>query len=262
MKNTIKKIARFILQEELEAMNSGIKSLTEINDHQAQLYQGCIETVKEQAKNIQRARTELDTKIREISNLNVQVVNATTTELDRYCMVRHAKVSKVYKDKIIIGEVMMECNLLEMFLPKSAVIEKARKSISKPTDKLKWYSKVTNLVHNRVTWTDDGRYDNYFYPNYTWITKKGDCDDHSFLQGSIEPEIGVAFGFFIKKDGNRYGHAFGVAAINDKLWILDAVGNIVKGYTPNDQYYIHYIITPNAVYQLDGTVEFGEILWS
>jgi len=188
------------------------------------------------------------------------VAKGGLTPVDEWCRAQgYKEVKKVYEDKIIIGNVKMPCSLIEIFTPNSHVIQRARKKLKEVTDRHKWYKKVTNLVNQKVKWTDDGRYDNYYYPNYTLTTGEGDCDDHAFLQMSLEPEMGNAFGFY-----KRYtGHSFGVGIVNGDLWVFDAVGNEIQKYIhkKNKKFYIHYIITKNAVYQLDGSAEFGKILW-
>jgi hypothetical protein len=115
-------------------------------------------------------------------------------------------------------------------------------------------------VHNNCKWTHED-VDNYFYPNYSLTTKNIDCDDFTFIQMSIEPQIGNAFGFRIQPNKSEFGHSFGVGVINGDLFIFDAVDNEVKKYTKNDGWRIHFIVTKNGTYVLDNSVEFGEILW-
>lgn len=186
------------------------------------------------------------------------------TPVDLWCIKNKKKpVRRVYKDKIIINGVKIPCDLREMITPNSYIVKKARESIRKTTDKKEWYSRVMRKVHSMVTWTSDGRFDNYYYPCYTLTTGYGDCDDFSFAQDSIETEMGNAFGYYRKRSGQRIGHSFSIGIIDGVLWVFDSVGNITMKYNHNKEskFYIHYIITKNQVYQLDGSVEFGKILW-
>jgi len=187
--------------------------------------------------------------------------NAELTPVDAYCKRKGYKINNfVYKDKIIIGDIKIPCNLREMITPNSYVVEKVRKSIAKTDIKFLWYQRVMNKVAELIEWTLDGRYDNYYYPAYTLTTGKGDCDDFGFSQCSIEPELATAFGFYIENE-NKVGHAFAVGVVNNELWVFDAVPNksiIAEG----KNYSINYIITKNNIYVVDGSTDFGDILWS
>lgn len=184
------------------------------------------------------------------------------TPVDLYCIKKGYKINNfVYRDKIIINGVKISCNLREIITPNSYVVEQIRKNIKKPETKILWYERIMNKVNSIVTWTTDGRDDNYYYPNYTLQTGKGDCDDFAFAQCSIEPELGNAFGFWDRGDGKPIGHSFAVGVIEGQLWIFDAVPNKIVTAEGNPFYSINYIITKNNIYVLDDSVRFGEILW-
>ncbi len=157
----------------------------------------------------------------------------------------------------------MPCDLREIFTPNSYVVRKVAKSILYSDNDNLWYQRIMKKVNSIITWTTDERYDNYYYPNYTLTIGKGDCDDFAFAQMSIEPRLGVAFGYYKDGEGKRIGHAFSVGIVDGILYIFDGTSNIIMRYVhdKDKEYYIHYIITKNEVYALDESVDFGDILW-
>ena len=161
------------------------------------------------------------------------------TELDLFCEAKYQIVQKVYKDKIIINGVKMPCDLREMFTPMSSVVQQFKKRIQVSTDKLQWYRSIMSQTHAVLTWTDDGREDNYYFPCYTLTTKKGDCDDFSFVQGSVDTDLGVAFGFWDNGSGKKIGHAFSLGLINSNLHIFDAVAGNSEQFTEGGNYEIN-----------------------
>ena len=213
---------------------------------------------KEELKKVENERDIYYKKSEEaIEDLN----NVGLNPVDAYCKRKGYEINNfVYKDKIIINEIKIPCNLREMITPSSFVVEKVRKSITKPESRLLWYQRVMHKVADMVEWTADGRDDNYYYPAYTLQVGRGDCDDHSFAQCSIEPELGTAFGFYIK-DGQRIGHAFAVGIVEGDLWIFDATPDVSLKYEGNKQYSINYIITQNSIYVVNDDTDFGDILW-
>ena len=220
-------------------------------------------TIQELKKELSETQTLIQQKDEQIAELKT-LAKSNLTPVDNFCMKNKFKiVKKVYKDKIIINNVMMPCDLREIFTPNSYVVRKISKETQSSDNDNIWYSRVMKKVNSIVTWTTDGRYDNYFYPNYTLTTGKGDCDDFSFAQMSIEPRLGVAFGYYTDAEGKKIGHAFAVGIVNDKLVIYDGTSNNVQQYNPEKigDYYIHYIITKNEIYVVDGSVDFGDILW-
>ena len=190
-----------------------------------------------------------------------QLKQANLTPVDVYCRNKNYKINNVvYKDKVIINGIKIACNMREMIQPNSYVIDSVRKSINKPSTSMLWYQKIMNKVHEMVEWTTDGRDDNYYYPNYTLQTGKGDCDDFAFAQCSIEPELGNAFGFWNQGNGS-VGHSFAVGIVDGELYIFDAVPNKIVKAEGNPFYSIYYIITKNSIYVVDDSTVFGEILW-
>lgn len=184
--------------------------------------------------------------------------------VDKYCMAKGYEINNfVYKDKVIIGSARIPCNLREMITPNSFVVENIRNKLTKIRfkDKILWYTQIMHDVANLIEWSSDGREDNYYYPAYTLTTGRGDCEDISFAQCSIEPELGTAFGFYIDENKNRVGHAFAVGVVEGELWIFDGTPDVSLKYEGNKRYTINYIITQKNIYVIDGGVTFGSILW-
>lgn len=222
-------------------------------------YKSEIQGWHEELKKVENERNIYYKKSEEaIEDLN----NAGLSPIDTYCRRKGYQINNfVYKDKIIINEVKIPCNLREIITPNSFVVEKIRRSITKPENKLLWYQRIMNKVANIIEWTADGRDDNYYYPAYALQTGSGDCDDHAFAQCSIEPELGNAFGFYIK-DGQKIGHSFAVGIVEGDLWVFDATPDVSLKYEGNKSYSINYIITQNSIYVMDGSAVFGDILWN
>jgi hypothetical protein len=204
------------------------------------------------------ANTELNNQV---EGLIRQVKIIKLNPVDLFCIERYPVVKKYYKDKIKIGDVLMPCDLREIFTPNSYLVGKMRDSIQQSEDKLTWYRNIMHKVSLNLTWQSEP-FDNYYYPPYTITVKRCDCDDFAFLQMSLEPELGVAFGFFIK-DKKKIGHAFSVGIVNNGIHVFDGVNNQSMPYDNQDpqEYLINYIITPNQVYEVDGSTEFGDLLW-
>ena|SRR3990167_8705182 len=203
---------------------------------------------------------EINIKQVDIFSIDLNRMKEGLTELDQFCMAKYQIVKKAYKDKIVINGIKMPCDLREMFTPMSEVVVRFKNKIAKSEDKLVWYNNIMKQVNQVLTWTDDGREDNYYYPSYTLTTKRGDCEDGSFVQGSVEPELGVAFGFWNQK-GKPIGHAFSVGLIDNNLVIFDWVKGSSEQYGSSEDYEINFIITKNNIYIVKEGVEFGDILW-
>ena len=209
--------------------------------------------------------------INELTNENL-MLSEQSTPVDLFCKSKNYLIdNRAYKDKIIINNISIDCDLREIFTPNSYIVKRFKEKIittymeGAMYTKLNRYKSIMNAVNKAITWTADGRYDNYFYPNYTLKVGAGDCDDSAFLQMSIEPELAVAFGF-VKKENSWEGHAFAVGIIDNTLVVFDAVYNRSEQYVNEGEefknYKINYIITKNNVYVVDGTIKFGDLLWS
>jgi len=191
----------------------------------------------------------------------ITLLSNTDIELEKYCLA-HYKVIKMlaYKQKREIKGKYYSIALNELITPNSYEVIQFFKNV-KLTDNIYQNAKLLGTITAKaITWTDDKNLDSsgdyYLYPNEIIALKKGDCEDHVFLNCSCNPEIGGAWGFY-----GEAGHAFNCFVFQDKLFILDTTGNIpeIKEYHNQTKYIIHYIITKNYTFELKSDVRFGEI---
>jgi len=199
--------------------------------------------------------TKNQSKVVELLKIEMQEAKDGLTELDIFCQNKYQIVSKAYKDKIIINGVKMPCDLREMFTPMSSVVQTFKKKIPKSEDKLTWFRNIMILVHENLKWKREMA-DNYYFPCYSLTIKECDCEDGTYVQGSIEPELGNAYGFFKKE-----GHSFCVGLVNGYIHIFDWTNGRSEQWSEDSDYEINFIITKNRVYRVKGNVEFGDILW-
>jgi len=189
------------------------------------------------------------------------------TPIEEYCTKHFKKVNKfAYKDKGRIGSSTFPVYPNEMIQPDSFLVVKERRKIPKATDKFLWYGNIGKHVDKILTWTKDkqvhGFTDIYPTPADTLTLKHEDCDGHAFLVSSIEPEIGLCFGFYKKE-----GHAFNCFVYEQELYILETNAVFDKNknfkiqkYLNQEDYKIHFIFTKDNTYELDGSVHFGEVI--
>ena len=222
---------------------------------------------------IQQSKRELEVSLKSTEdllsnkiedNLELQKENAELEEsqmlpVDKFCKDKYQKVTKFYNDKLNLkGEELLPCDLREIFSPNSYLVQKFKSNITKNEDTLTWFKNIRREIHNKIVYRTES-YDNYYLPQVTIQMSSGDCDDMAFLQMSIEPELGVAFGF-IKQNSKWIGHAFSVGIYQGNLFVFDAVNNYTS-QLPDDMYKIYYIVTSSQVYEVDRSIEFGEVLW-
>ena len=260
--NIIKKLFCSNELEKIEELNKNSdKSLDRANSY--------LNEISEKDNQIKGFVEIAEKRLKEIEKLEAQINNKDLTPVDIWCQKNgYNPVKKVYKDKIVINSIKLPCDLREIFTPNSYLVRKVRDSIgmgenyTKENNRLLWYRRVMEKVNSIVKYRAEAS-DNYYFPAYTIKIKEGDCEEFAFLQMSIEGELGNAYGFFTNYEGKKIGHSFAVGVISGELWVFDAVGNIMLNYQIEDtpKYYIHYIITKNQVYELDGSVEFGDVLW-
>ena len=76
------------------------------------------------------------------------------TPVDIWCKKQgHQPVKKVYKDKIVINNIKIPCDLRELYTPNSYLVRKAKEEIEKsPDNQLLWYRRVMEKVNSIVTW--------------------------------------------------------------------------------------------------------------
>jgi len=185
----------------------------------------------------------------------------TRTELEIFCDENYKSVPMVaYEGKRLHQDKPISVFLNQMITPDAFEVKKFKKGILEGSTLRERAVRVGNKVAKEFTWTSDSNLstsgDYYLYPEEIIVTSKGDCEDHAYAVSSIDPRIGVAYGFM-----GEGGHAFNCFVENGKLYILETTANIgnVKEYDSQELYKIHFIITKNKLYQLKYGVSFGKI---
>ena len=184
-----------------------------------------------------------------------------TTSLERYCNKTYMEIpNKAYESKRTWQTKPISVYINQFIEPDQFEVQRLRRKIPKGVTLREDAYNIGNKVAKSFVWTSDSNLDTsgdyYLYPEEIIVDKKGDCEDHSFTVSSLNPEIGVAYGFY--KGG---GHAFNVFMENGKLYILETTGNTgkIKLYKNQTDYVIHYIVTKDKTYRVKGGTEFGRI---
>lgn len=201
-----------------------------------------------------------DIKIEEL-NKELNELKDTDSELDKYCQAHFKEIPKIaYTQKRVYQGNSVTISLHELVTPDSWEVFTLFKRIDKTGDIRDVAQRIGDVTAKNIAWTSDSNLstsnDYYLYPNETITSKKGDCEDHTFINMSAHEELGGAWGFF-----GTVGHAFNVFVKNDDLFILDTVGaqSDIELYKEDSEYKIHYIITKNHAYQVKGGISFGNL---
>lgn len=190
-----------------------------------------------------------------------QVEIIEDTQLEQYCRKNYTQVPRIaYSNKRSIQDNSYSIYLNELITPRAFEVDKLFRGVY-PTGTNKVIAKaVGDKVAKTLKWTDDinlaNSGDYYLYPNEAIANRLCDCEDHAYVVASCNRELGVAYGFL-----GGTGHAFNVFVEDNKLYVLDTVGNSarIEEYQPNSNYSIHYIITQRYTFLLKKGVSFGEI---
>ncbi len=168
-----------------------------------------------------------------------------------------------YKQKRQWQKAQIDCEINQFIRPEQFEVQRLRKQIAANQKSL--YNRVqttATYTSKNYTWTDDKSIsasgDYYLYPEEIIVSKRGDCEDHSFLLSSLVDGIYSAYGFYVEDNGNKFGHAFNVFEEDDKVYIVDTVGDtpVIRNY-PDKNFDIYFIITKDSTYKLKGGVSFG-----
>lgn len=181
------------------------------------------------------------------------------TLIDLYCKEKEYPLKQIaYQNKRSFKEKPITVFLHELIQPNGYEIYNLARKIKTYT-----VEGVGNYLAGYLTWKDDKQFnavtkDYYCTPSESIVYKNVDCEDHAYVMASLMPRnLGVAYGFY--DDGtNRFGHAFNVEVTNNKLYVIDTVGNkIVKKLYKGCPYTINYIVTQKGTYVIDDSVKFG-----
>jgi len=217
--------------------------------------------LEREISNYKKQYNTLSKKHIELENLMTTSKAKNLTELDKYCHKKYKIIAnKAYMNKRRWQKLPISVLLNQFIVPNQFMVKKLRNKITKGVTIRNDALNVGNKIAKDFTWTSDSNLGNstdyYLYPEEIIVTGKGDCEDHAFTVSSLNPEIGVAYGFY--KGG---GHAFNAFIENNKLYVLETTGSRAKivEYAKQTDYVIHYLITENFTYRVKGGVEFGTI---
>lgn len=259
-------IARALVPEVFVLMEEGTKLMTQLKDKVIEQQQVITElsTLQVQAVDLYNKFIELDKKYTEL--IETTKINKLSN-LEIFCSNKYKVVkNKAYANKRDFLKKPINVYINQMITPDALEVKKLRFRITKSKTLSEDVLNIGNTISNDFTWTSDisleGTGDYYLYPEEIIVTGKGDCEDHAFVVASLNPEIAVAYGS-LTKDGQKIGHAFNVFIENNKLYVLETTGDTaqVSEYLDNDKYYINFIITKNLTFEVDGSVEFGELVF-
>lgn len=192
------------------------------------------------------------------------------TDLELYCKEKFREVPKfAYKDKrysayrkrlIFIDMYPNELIRTEVF-----EIDRIRRRLGTPRKTLQWYQKVGDYVAKNMRWRSDsntyGVLDFYSYPGETIKLGYSDCESHSGIVSSIEPEMGIVFGMA----GNS-AHAWNCFVLNNELYFLetnstprDLTQCKIWKHTNKDIYKPDWIFTKDRTFLTSAGRHFGVI---
>jgi len=217
-------------------------------------------------------KKEMELLEEEIKSLSKELfLTQKETLIDNFCNENFTRITNIaYKDKMKFGGKYYSVSLNELITPNAYEVIKFMKTLGVASNNYDLFKKYADKVSQILTWTSDSNLDTsgdlYLYPAQTLAYKKCDCEDHAFLTASLNEEIGVGYGFYYPETkmvnpNNRFGHAFNVFVYNDKLYVLETTGNtgLIEEYNIEKHYYIHYIVTRDYTYKLDGSIHFGAL---
>lgn len=183
------------------------------------------------------------------------------TALDLYCQSHFKPIEMpAYRQKRHIKGKYYSIALNELITPDSFEVKKFFKGLVQGKSLWADVKMIGAKTARYLKWTDDKNLDTsgdyYLYPNESIALVNTDCEDHSFVNASAHPEIGIAWGIF----NRTTGHAFNVFIDEGKLYILETTGDMAEvfEYTPKCGYDIYFIITREKAYEVKKGISFGE----
>jgi len=199
---------------------------------------------------------------KQIDILNLKVKE---TDLDIYLKKNAKKIRNIaYKEKRYFHKKPISIFLNELIQRDSWEVLNLKRKIQKSTSTLARAKSIGNKVSLLFRWTDDKQFiksgDYYVQPNEAIVYKKVDCEDHAFVNASLDIEIGVVYGF-MKVNGKKIGHAWNCFVHKGKLYYLETTGN--RGNTmlvsKADDYDGRFVVTKNNTYRIGPIVNFGKL---
>jgi len=185
------------------------------------------------------------------------------SDLDNYMLTNGRGVPNIaYKNKRYFKDKPISIYLNELITRDAYEVLHFKKGLSKSNSVMTRAKSVGNKTAKHLTWTDDAHLiksgDYYLTPSESLVHKKSDCEDHAFLNASLDSEIGVVYGF-LTVGKNRFGHAWNCFVHNNKLYYLETTGNTGKVLLASNakDYEASFIVTKDSTYQVGEMVNFG-----
>lgn len=219
---------------------------------------------------LEQENRDLNTKLEDLNAEIIDLKFGGTLAIDRFLTTKYKEVPVfAYKNKRKYKNWKYSVYPNEMIQPDKFLVKKARKEIGKLSDdNLKRADQIADYVDRQLHWTSDmestGMSDYFHSPVESLVSKKVDCDSHTILMASLDPDLfGMAWG----KAGDTW-HAWNVFEHNGVLWCADTNttanftgdGNVrIFRYNNQKRYKIYKIFTKDKTYVLDGSVRFGDI---
>lgn len=258
---------------------SEYKSLNEIVTQKKKLdsnYSDALRKIDLLENSLKNVKEEFDISESEwkklLNTANSKIDELTTSDLDQFLAEKFKTgTNKTYKVKRSIKGRHYSILLNNMIQPNEAEVKNFKDSIiTSVQDSWSIFNRCGNALAQRITWTDDGNLDKsgdfYLYPEELLALNEGDCEDHAFCLASMDPNIGVVYGFYT--DGkNKFGHAWNCCLVKgsgttpDSLWYGDAVGDQLSTFPESQvatsQYEPCFIVTRFGTYIIKDNIDFG-----
>jgi len=217
----------------------------------------------EHAQNLITDLTEINKGLR---NDIIELKKPKVTALEKYCSATYPEIENIrYNQKRKIKGKYFAVELNQFITPNQFEVQKFRKKLKLSGSLFTDAKIIGDNVALKIKWTDDKNMDTsgdyYSYAEEVLCMGEEDCESHAAVVSSINPEIGIAYGFLLNEKGEKIGgHAFNIFVYAGSVYILDTVGNSATIQLYNGQYYsINYIITQNKTYAVDSSCTFGSI---
>lgn len=216
------------------------------------------------------------TKAKKLDELQEMVAELTKNELtpiDDFLSKQYTEVPKfAYQNKRRYNGKQYAVLFNAMISPEDWSVTQAKKEIGALSDNMRDRAlTIGRWVDRKIRWVSDeetsGMPDFYHYPCESLIDGRSDCESHSILVSSIDPDnFGIAFGN-TRRDNKGTWHAWNVFVHNNELWMLETnsvanfpnAGNTWIKKASDSEYRMNWIFTKNKTFRVDGSMHFGHI---
>jgi hypothetical protein len=224
---------------------------------------------------LQSANIKLVATQKQIQDLQAQIV--PPSPIDTYLTKTYARIPNIaYTSKRISSIQTLNKTYtggynvyLNEFITPDAweIADFKQKAIGATVDPYLQIDAIGRALKAKVSWVDETALyrsgDEYLYPSevLTFMSQCCDCEDQSNTLTSCNPDVSFT-GYFIyhnPDDHKDYGHCANVFLYNGQLFIRETT---MAQYAiipfPDPRYELHYAVTKDYTYQIDGSVQFGQ----